>query len=193
MSVLPGMSARTERALRDAQRAFEECGLTHADDTEGGCVVADADGLQLALSHHAEGRLFGGTRALEAATAQPVLPRSRGLTARGRGAVSLRRVEFRARLGDAAGEQVASALNADPVVQEALRTVHFDSVRVDPDGTPVIRHLGGSVVWILVPPLLRSTPLVPEQARATAAALRALSRHGADAASTRAPVSTRDV
>jgi hypothetical protein len=162
--MLPGTSARAARALGDAERAFADCG---------------AEGLS--LSHHPEGRLFGGTRALEIATAAPVLPPTRGLTARGRGAVTMRGVRFRARIGDAAGQRLADALNGDAAVQEALRSVHFESVRVEPDGTPVIRHLGGSVVWILIPPLLRSTPLVPEQARATLAAMRALSRHGAAA------------
>jgi hypothetical protein len=35
----------------------------------------------------------------------------------------------------------------------------------------VIRHLGGSVVWVLFPPLVKRVPLVDEQVEATLAAL----------------------
>ena len=44
---------------------------------------------------------------------------------------------------------------------------------MEPDGRPVIRHLGGSVVWVLFPPLVKRVPLVPEQVNATLAALEA--------------------
>ena len=53
--------------------------------------------------------------------------------------------------------------------------MHFERIRVEPDGRPVIRHMGGSVVWMLIPPLARGVPLVPEQARASVDALRAFS------------------
>ena len=56
---------------------------------------------------------------------------------------------------------------------DRLSAVHFEAIRVEPDGRPVIRHLGGSVVWILFPPLVRRIPFVDEQARATVEALRA--------------------
>jgi hypothetical protein len=82
-------------------------------------------------------------------------------------------VRFRARSGDAAGAALATALGEDLALREALTAVHFESVRVTPDGRPVIRHLGGSLVWVLLPPVTRATPLVPEQARAAAAALEA--------------------
>jgi hypothetical protein len=36
-----------------------------------------------------------------------------------------------------------------------------------------MRRAGGSVVWVLVPPLVRAAPLVDEQAAAVAAAMRA--------------------
>jgi len=38
--------------------------------------------------------------------------------------------------------------------------------------------MGGSVVWILFPPLVRTIPLVDEQARATLRALDAFARAG---------------
>jgi hypothetical protein len=37
----------------------------------------------------------------------------------------------------------------------------------------VIRHMGGSVVWMLFPPLVRPVPLTVPQARATVKALEA--------------------
>jgi hypothetical protein len=51
-------------------------------------------------------------------------------------------------------------------------------VRVEPDGSPVIRHMGGSVVWMLFPPLVRPIPLVEEQARETLGALEAFAAVG---------------
>jgi hypothetical protein len=56
--------------------------------------------------------------------------------------------------------------------------VHFDRVRVEPDGSPVIRHMGSSVVWMLFPPLVRPIPLVEEQARETLGALEAFAAAG---------------
>ena len=49
---------------------------------------------------------------------------------------------------------------------------------MEPDGRPVIRHLGGSVVWVLFPPLVKRVPLVPEQIEATLAALEAFAVAG---------------
>jgi hypothetical protein len=69
--------------------------------------------------------------------------------------------------------RLAGKLESDEALQAALRKVHFEAVRVEPDGRPVIRHLGGSVVWVLFPPLVRTVPLVPEQAEAVARALAA--------------------
>ena len=118
-----------------------------------------------------DGRIFGGSYALEVAPAEPVLPATEGVSARGRGVVRLSRVAFRPRRGDPEGDRLARRLEADADLQRALAEVHFEQVRVDPDGRPVIRHMGGSVVWALFPPLVRPVPLVPEQARATADAL----------------------
>jgi hypothetical protein len=117
------------------------------------------------------GRIFGGNYALELSTDQPVLPRTLGLSARGKGVVKIQGVRFRARRGDPAGEQLAEQLSSDARLGEQLGRVHFEQIRVDPDGRPVIRHMGGSVVWILFPPLIRRVPIVPEQVEATLAAL----------------------
>lgn len=119
------------------------------------------------------GRIFGGSFALELGTAEPVLPPTDGLAARGRGVVRLQRVDFRPRRDDAAGEELAAQLGDNGALQAALADVHFERIRVDPDGTPVIRHMGGSVVWMLFPPLVRPVPLTVAQARATVKALEA--------------------
>lgn len=123
----------------------------------------------------ASGRVFGGTADLEVATASPVLPPTRGVVARGRGLVRMRGVSFRAAGGDEAGRRTAALLEADTALAAALSAVHFHQVRVDPDGRAVIRHMGGCLVWMLLPPLVRGVPFVPEQARATLAALVAFS------------------
>ena len=124
------------------------------------------------------GRIFGGSYALEISTAEPVLPATSGLTARGQGLVKMRGVRFRARRGDPPGSRLAERLSSDEDLGERLGEVHFERVRVDPDGRPVIRHMGGSVVWVLFPPLVRKIPLVPEQVDATLAALEAFAAAG---------------
>jgi hypothetical protein len=90
----------------------------------------------------------------------------------------MRGVRFRARRGDAAGEQLATRLGADTALAEALAKVHFEEIRVEPDGRPVIRHLGGSVVWVLFPPIVKRVPLVPEQVDATLTAMKAFAAAG---------------
>ncbi len=125
-----------------------------------------------------QGRFFGGTFALELATADAVLAPTRGVRGRGRGVVALRGIRFRARPGDAAGASLARRLEEDRELGETLSRVHFEGIRVDPDGTPVIRHMGGSLVWVLFPPLVRPVPLVEEQARASVDALEAFARAG---------------
>jgi hypothetical protein len=119
------------------------------------------------------GRIFGGSFALELTTAEPVLPATDGLTARGRGVVRLQRIDFRARRDDPAGAALAARLGENTELQHALADVHFERIRIEPDGTPVIRHMGGSVVWMLFPPLVRPVPLTVAQARATVTALEA--------------------
>ncbi len=119
------------------------------------------------------GRIFGGTYALEVASDAPVLPRTGGLAARGRGVVKLRGIGFRAQPDDEDGRRLADHLSSDATLARALSEVHFEQVRVEPDGRVVIRHMGGSLVWLLFPPMSYAVPIVPEQARATGAALRA--------------------
>jgi Protein of unknown function (DUF3156) len=130
-------------------------------------------GPPLRLQLTRDGRIFGGNYGLELSTEQPVLPPSRGLTARGKGLVRMQGVRFRAKRGDEPGRRLAEQLGSDAGLAERLGRVHFDRIRVDPDGRPVIRHLGGSVVWVLFPPLVKRVPLVPEQVDATLAALEA--------------------
>ncbi|MDQ3889255.1 MAG: DUF3156 family protein [Actinomycetota bacterium] len=123
-----------------------------------------------------QGRVFGGSYVLEIATADPVLPPSSGLEGRGRGLVRLSRVSFHPAGDDATAHRLARQLGEDRRLQDALARVHFDRVRVTPDGRAAIRHVGGSVVWILFPPLVRPVPLVAAQAQATASALAAFSQ-----------------
>jgi hypothetical protein len=129
-----------------------------------------------------EGRIFGGSYGLELSTEEPVLPLTRGLSARGKGVVKMQGVRFRAKRGDVAGAQLAERLGSDTELAERLSRVHFERIRVDPEGRAVIRHLGGSVVWILFPPLVKRVPLVPDQVTATLAALEAFAAAGRDAA-----------
>ena len=137
-----------------------------------------AGGLPLVLRMAPRGRIFGGSYGLEVASATPALPATRGLRGRGRGVVRLSAVHFRARAGDPIGAALARRLGDDAALREALRGVHFESVRVEPDGRPVLRHMGGSLVWVLFPPLVRAVPLVEEQARASARALEAFAAVG---------------
>jgi Protein of unknown function (DUF3156) len=132
----------------------------------------------LRLRMATSGRIFGGSYALEISTDEPVLPPTLGLSARGQGVVKMRGVRFRARRGDPAGSRLAERLSSDRDLGERLGEVHFERVLVDPDGRPVIRHMGGSVVWVLFPPLVRKVPLVPEQVDATLAALDAFAAAG---------------
>jgi hypothetical protein len=169
-----GARAAAAKALARNAEAFEREGyrLAGRDGSLAARLEAD-DGRRLVLRMAQAGRVFGGSYALEVAPGDPALPPTRGLTARGRGVVRLSRVAFRPRRGDPAGRRLAERLEHDPALQRALAEVHFERVRVDPDGRPVVRHMGGSVVWALFPPVVRPVPLVPEQARATIRALEA--------------------
>jgi hypothetical protein len=164
--------AAATRALADVGVVFGTCGFERLDEHAEVLELRRAD-QRLRARLRPNGRVFGGNFALEVETADAQLPPTAGLTGGGRGVVRLDRVAFRSRRGDAAGMRLAGKLESDEALQAALRKVHFEAVRVEPDGRPVIRHLGGSVVWVLFPPLVRTVPLVPEQAEAVARALAA--------------------
>jgi hypothetical protein len=170
-----GLSTRRAGAvLKSDIEAFERLGYRpHEGDTPYAVMLAAPErALQLALRLRPEGRVFGGNWGLELSTAEPVLPAtSRGLTARGRGVVRMQGVRFRARGGDEAGSRLAAELSADAGLGKALAEVHFERLAVDPDGRPVIRHMGGSVVWVLIPPVVRTTPLPAGQPEAMVRAL----------------------
>jgi hypothetical protein len=127
------------------------------------------------------GRVFGGAYALEISTARPVLPHSSGLEVKGKGVVRKQGIAFRPRRADAHGAALATRLGGDDRLVEALQRVHFERIRVEPDGRPVIRHMGGSVVWMLFPPMARPIAIGDEQVRATADALEAFAEAGAAA------------
>jgi Protein of unknown function (DUF3156) len=141
-------------------------------------VVATAGERPLRLEVAREGKVFGGNYALEISTDEPVLPPTRGLTIRAKGIAQMRGLRLGAQRGDGAGRELAERLGTDARLAELLGRVHFERVRIEPDGRPVIRHLGGSVVWILFPPLVRQIPFVPDQVAATVAALDAFAAAG---------------
>ena len=162
---------RAQRTLIETLEVFD--GLGFPTEERRGLVATFLAGDQgrIRARMAGQGRIFGGTYALELSTAEPVLHETEGLRGRARGVVRHGGVNFRARSRDESGKRLATTLDGDERLQAALSRVHFDRVRVEPDGTPVIRHMGGSVVWMLFPPLVRPIPLVEEQARETLRAL----------------------
>lgn len=169
-----GLAARrAQAALATDIEAFERLGYRPLERRPHAAVLrARNGGPDLLLRLSPEGRIFGGNWGLEITTAEPVLPASKGLRARGQGVVKMRGVKFR---GDA---ELAERLSADEKLAKALEQVHFERVTVDPEGRPVIRHMGGSVVWILFPPVVRTTPLPEGQPQAAVRALREFARVG---------------
>lgn len=113
-----------------------------------------------------DGGRLGGSYALEAAATEPLFPVTRGLRVRARGLVRLRAAYFRPRRGDVPGQRLSIELRRDARILHHLQPLHWQRIRIEPDGTPVIRHMGGAVVWVVVPPMTRPVPLVPEQAQA---------------------------
>lgn len=171
--------AAADAALEQNIDVFERVGARVIGRAEpGGADFELRARAAFSIRMRGRGRVFGGAYALEVSTSETVVPTTRGLAARGRGLVRLRRITFRARRGDEAGDVLARRLETDTRLQDALAAVHFERIRVDPDGRAVIRHMGGSVVWVLFPPLVRTVPLVEEQARATVAALEAFAAVG---------------
>jgi hypothetical protein len=181
---LRGISKRRAvAALASDTEAFERLGYRAGDGGTPYSVTLAGPGERrdLILRLTPEGRIFGGNWGLELSTAEPVLPSTaRGLAARGRGVVRMQGLRFRARRGgDEAASRLAAALSADAELGEAAGRVHFDRITVAPDGRPTIRHLGGSVVWVLFPPVVRATPLPDGQPEAMVAALDEFARAGA--------------
>jgi hypothetical protein len=162
---LPG--ARARRVLAEDVEAFERAGcrlLERRDDLEA-VLTAPRDAGRIVVRLTRVGRIFGGNWGMEVTTEEPLLPATdSGLAARGRGVVKMQGVRFRARgRRDEAAARLAEALSADAQLGEALGRVHFERLWVRRDGRPVIRHLGGSVVWVAFPPIVRTTPLPPGQ------------------------------
>jgi Protein of unknown function (DUF3156) len=175
-----------QRALRAFDDAVERFARAGRPDVERlgplrARLAAGAEGLPIRLEMARDGRILGGAYGLEISTDEPVLPPTRGLSVRARGVVKMQGLQLRPRRGDRAGRDLAARLSADARLAELLGKVHFERVRVEPDGRPVIRHLGGSVVWILFPPLVRQIPFVGEQATATLAALEGFAAAGRQA------------
>jgi Protein of unknown function (DUF3156) len=163
---------RAARAFGEVLEGFERDGFTAERDGFSARLSRDG-GPALRARLVARGRVFGGTFALEVLTDEPVLPASRGLRGRPRGVVKLGGVDFRSRGHDEDGRLLGARLERSETLQRCLSAVHFERLYVEPEGRPVIRHMGGSTVWILFPPLVRPVPLVPEQRRATIEALEA--------------------
>ena len=177
------LSARRAAAvLKSDIEAFERLGYRpHEGDSRYSVLLAAPEGgRDVVLRLRPEGRVFGGNWGLELSTAEPVLPpTSRGLRARGRGVVRMQGVRFRARANDEAAARLAAELSGDTALGRALAEVHFERLAVEPDGRPVIRHMGGSVVWLLIPPVARTTPLPAGQPEAMVHALDEFARAGA--------------
>jgi len=163
---------RAARELRDIADGFVADGYRIADDGERFRLERDG-ATPVCVGMARQGRIFGGSYPLEISTAEPVLPKTHGLRGRPRGVVRLGGIDFHARSGDQIGRMLAARLERDERLQRALADVHFDRIRVEPDGRATIRHVGGGVVWMLFPPLVRPIPFIPEQRRATLAALEA--------------------
>jgi hypothetical protein len=180
---VPGpVGNRAARVLAEDVEAFERAGcrlLERRGDLEA-VLAAPRGGGRLVLRLTRVGRIFGGNWGLEVAPEEQVLPETEsGIAARGRGVVKQQGVRFRARgRGDESAVRLAEALSADEKLGKALGRVHYERLWVRRDGRPVIRHLGGSVVWVAFPPIVRSTPLPEEQPRELLRALDAFRAAG---------------
>jgi hypothetical protein len=172
---LPG--DRAVRVLAEDVEAFEQagCRLVERRGDREAVLAAPRDGGRIVVRLTRVGRFFGGNWGMEVSPEEPLLPETpAGLTARGRGVVRQHGVRFRPRRrGDPAAVRLADALSSDAGLGEALGRVHFERVWVRRDGRPVIRHLGGSVVWVLFPPVVRTTPLPAGQPQEILRALHA--------------------
>jgi Protein of unknown function (DUF3156) len=169
--VLQRFKRRATQTLNEDVAVFEALGYRLVAKGPYSRHLEGVGRIPIVLTMVPHGRIVGGNFTLEVSTAEPPFPDMGGLSARGKGVVRLQRVEFKPRRGDRGGAELAARLNASQPVQDALAKVHFDAVRIDPDGRAVIACVGGSVVWMIFPPLSRGVPLVPEQAKATVDAL----------------------
>jgi hypothetical protein len=172
--------ARAVRVLESNIEAFERagCRVLERRGSQEAVLASPDSGGNVIVRLTQVGRIFGGNWGLEVTTDEPLLPETAGgLAARGRGVIKQQGVRFRPRRrGDSGADRLAQGLSADRQLGDALGRVHFERVWVRRDGRPVIRHLGGSVVWVLFPPVVRATPLPEGQ---PAEMLRALEAFGA--------------
>jgi hypothetical protein len=181
--VLNPAAKRAARVLTEDVEAFEQAGcrlVERRGDLEA-VLQRPRDGGRVVVRLTRVGRIFGGNWGLEVTTEDALLPETEsGLAARGRGVVKQQGVRFRSRgRRDEGAERLAEALSGDAKLGKALGRVHFERLWVRRDGRPVIRHLGGSVVWVAFPPIVRSTPLPagqPEELLGALDAFRAAGR-----------------
>jgi hypothetical protein len=140
-------SRRATRIFDENLELFRRAGYSDVRRVGPLAASVTAPGKRaLRLAMVQEGKVFGGTYALELSTAEPVLPPTRGLSARGRGLVRQHGIAFRAHRGDEPGRRLAERLGRESRLVERLERVHFERLRIEPDGRPVIRHMGGSLV-----------------------------------------------
>jgi Protein of unknown function (DUF3156) len=181
-------SVRAARVLASNVEAFERagCRLLERPDPLEAVLAAPRGRGRIVVRLTRVGRIFGGNWGLEVSTDEPLLPpTTTGLSARGRGVVKQHGVRFRPRgRGDAAAARLAERLTGDQRLGDALGRVHFERTWVRRDGRPVIRHLGGSVVWVAFPPVVRATPLPSGQPEEILRALDAFRAAGQDATNT---------
>lgn len=183
MAALPG--DRAARVLADDIEAFERagCRLLERRGSHEAVLETPRGGGRIVVRLTRVGRVFGGNWGLEVAPEEAMLPATDvGLAARGRGVVKQHGVRFRPRRrGDERARRLAEALSGNAQLGEALGRVHFERLWVRRDGRPVIRHLGGSVVWVLFPPIVRATALPAGQPEEMLRAIEAFRAAGREA------------
>src|SRR5918999_2191729 len=123
---------RAVLALDGAVEMFERTGA-HAERVSPLEAKVQAGKGAFRLEMTREGKVFGGNYALEISTAEPVLPRTQGLSMRARGVVRMQGLRVRARRGDAAGTALGERLGKDTRLAELLGGGDFERIRVDPD------------------------------------------------------------
>jgi hypothetical protein len=180
---LPG--DRASKVLADDIEAFEQagCRLLERRGSHEAVLETPRNAGRVVVRLTRVGRIFGGNWGMEVTTDEAVLPQTdSGLVARGRGVFKQQGVRFRPRRrGDDKAARLGEALSANGALGDALGRVHFERIWVRRDGRPVIRHLGGSVVWVAFPPIVRATPLPDGQAQEILRALDALRTAGREA------------